>query len=234
MALVKTDNTILSIRGRFGGVYFKTGPNGQHIQSMPRVVRYTRSPAQQGEWGPLSPFACSGIAGFSAAAYLFGLACIAAFALIWAMFAGIWWFTTKTGEKKKITGYNWYLHYAEGYPEAHRPPFWKPPPSPAVLPDYMATWRDYTFYHYRPENWPDECCAGYYYKHWDYNGKPSLKTDDGKWYVWWKDPVWVISPSLAGEPAGKTYYSTGVHMVDYYANPVTGSWTFLYLGKPPS
>lgn len=221
------------MRGRFGGVYFKTGPDGQHVQVMPRSVRYNRSPLQRGAAGHLSPFAATGIQGFSMAAYLFGLACIAAFSLLWAIFAGIYWFTTKTGEKKKITGYNWFIHYAEGYPEAHRPPLFQPPHTPTEAPSYIALYKDMWTYHHAPEDWPDECPSGQYYEGEIYNDRLSYKTDDFKWHLWWKDPIWVLSPGTGWEPVGMTFYSPGPLITDYYTNPVTGNQTHVYLGRPP-
>lgn len=233
MALVKTDNTILSIRGRFGGVYFKTGPDGQHVQAWPRNIKYTRSNAQMGSGSIIPHSSASGIAGYSAVAYLFGLACIAAFALIWAAFGLAYLFLTKGRELKHITGYNWFMHYGLAYPEENRPPYFRPPHSPSERPSFIALYKDEWTYHHAPEDWPDECPSNNYYEWEIYNDRLSYRADEGKWSIWWKDPVWVISPGTGWEPAGKTFYSPGGLITDYYLNPVTGSKTHVFLGRLP-
>lgn len=53
MALAKLSPGIVEIRGRFGGVYFKKNPTGQHIQAMPRHVR---SPIQASRQKGISCF----------------------------------------------------------------------------------------------------------------------------------------------------------------------------------
>ncbi|MBA7477989.1 hypothetical protein ES707_13404 [subsurface metagenome] len=232
MALAKLSGEIIHIRGRFGGVYFKKSPDGQHVQAMPRVRNYARSPAQQGGWGEGSPFMSMGIAGFSGAAGIWMLACLAFFSAAWAAYALVFWFTTKTGERKKITGYNWFIHYALRFPEAERPPFWKPPHAIGELPNFLVNYMGMWTYEHSPLEWPVECCSGMYYEGLPCNLKKSYRTDDLKWFLWWKDPVWVLSPDLGFETPNLSFYSPDANIQGYYYNPVTKKYAHVYFGSP--
>jgi len=233
MALIKTSSDIVTIRGRFGGVYFKTGPDGKHVQAMPRVWNYTRSPAQKGGWGPGSPFMSAGIDGWSGAAGLWLMALLAFFAAAWFAYALAHWFTTRYGEKKHITGYNWYMYYGLRFPECERPPFWKPPHSPGELPDFMVTYQGTWMYERSPPEWPGDCPAGYYWEGTPAHGKPTYHADDFEWFLWWLPGLWVLSPGVDYQPAERTFYSSGENIIDYYRNWHTGKWSHVYLGKPP-
>lgn len=232
MALIKTSNEIVSIRGRFGGVYFKTGKDGKHVQAMPRVWNYTRSPAQMGGWGGDSPFMSTGISGYSGASAFWLLALLAFYAGYWAIFGLTYFFSDEDGRKKRITGYNWYIHYALAFPEEQRPPFWKPPHAPKELPNYIVTYRGTWIYDHAPPQWPTDCPSGYYWFFLPYNDKPAYKNDTFQWYLWWKDPVWVLSKDMAFETPGFTFYSDGADINDYYYNPVTKKRAHVYFGSP--
>lgn len=232
MALVKTDNTIISMRGRFGGVYFKHDNAGQHIQAMPRVWNYTRSPAQMGSWGEGSPFMSVGIRGYSGAAGLWLLALLAAYSAAWALWSTYYYFARKDGEDRHLTGFNWYIYYALAFPECERPPFWKPPHSPGELPNFIVTYKGLWTYEHTPIEWPADCPSDYYWRGLDHHEKPSYRSDDLKWYLWWKETRWVISQGLDFEDPDTTFYSSGADIVDYYRNPKTKKWSHVYFGRP--
>lgn len=222
MALVRLSNEIVSIRGRFGGVYFKTDPNGQHIQAMPHNVKYPRSTFQMAGIN-----AWTGMSGFWMLALLtFGMA-------LWVAYAAIHFFTTKTGEKKKITSWNWYVHYAMRFPESEGMPFWKPPHAPGDLPHFICTFRGRWMYEHTPLTWGPDCQAGYY---WPgpvpWNGKPTYQTDDFEWHLWWKDPEWILSPGPGFEPEGLTSVGEGGTIKGYYRNPITTHRSHVYQGRP--
>lgn len=221
MALIQTDDSIVEIRNRFGGVYFKKGPDGQHVQAMPRHVKYQQSEIQFG-----------GTSGFSSATWLWGLALLGWFASLWAAYALLYWFTKEEREPKRISGYNWYIYYAMQFPEAERPPFWKPPHEPGDLPDYIVTFKGYWTYEHSPPDHPAESPFGYYWRKGEWLGKDYYGTDDFEWFVWWNGSKYVLSPSVDFEPPGLTFYSTGTNIIDYYNNPVTHSWAHVYIGKP--
>lgn len=233
MALVKTSNQISTIRGRCGGVYFKRDTSGRHVQTMPRSVRYTRSPAQQGQWESMSPFLGFGIKGFSGAAAFWLLALLGFYAAAWAEFAILYFFASDDGEKKRITGYNWYIYYALAFPECERPPFWQPPHSPGELPDYISTYQGTWTYEHSPLEWPEWCPAGYYWYRGEWNYKPSYRTDDYNYYIWWNGTVWVQSKILGLEEPTTTFYSPGTEISARYYNPVQKKYSHVYLGKPP-
>ncbi len=236
MALVKTDNTIISMRGRFGGVYFKKSPDGQHVQAMPRVWNYTRSAAQIGGWGEGSPFMSTGIKGYSGAAAFWLAALLGFYAAYWAIF-GLCYLFYKTGkEPKKISGYNWYIYYALAFPECERPPFFQPPHAPNELPNFLVNYQGLWTYEHSPLEWPVEACSGNYYEGLPCNLKKSYRTDDRKWSLWWKDPMWVLSPDLGFETPGLTFYRSELEdhgkITGYYRNPVTKKFAHVYFGRP--
>lgn len=232
MALIKLGPEITEIYGRFGGVYFKRGPDGQHIQAMPRIWHYPQSPAQLGEWGEGSPFGSGGIKGFSGASALWMLALLGFFGALWTAWALANLFMTDRGEEKHITGYNWYIHYAMRFPEAERPPFWKPPHAINDLPAFIITYRDTWMYAHDPTEWPVSCPGDYYWRGTEFNGKPFYKNDDLTWYIWWDNTNWIVSEGVDYKGVGMTFVSGGADIVDYYQNPVSKRYSHVYFGNP--
>lgn len=224
MVQVKLSNEIRELRGKFGGVYFKTGRPGQHIQAMPRNIRYMRIGAQ-GRYRDA----------YSAAGAFWALALIAFFGTLWAAYALANLFTDRNGESKRISGYNWYVHYALTFPERDEfHPFWKPPHAPGDLPNYVTVYRGRWMYEHTPPELPDDCPGGYY---WEspipWNGKPAYRTDDYNWHIWWTGTVWALSPAPGFEPADKTFYSSSGEITGWYDNPVTHKTAHVYNGKRP-
>lgn len=220
MALVKTENPIVSIRGRCGGVYFKQGSDGQHIQVMPRHVKYARHGYQLAYTNQ-----------YTVMSILWALILIAGFVLIWIAFALAWLFSKRGKEPKRITGYNWYVHYGLTREETDAPPFWKPPRSPSELPDFYAVVEGMKQYRIAEHLWPLYFCGGYYYEERTFNGRPWFKDTDRQWYIWWKDPMWVISKTLGWEDPPTTYYSVGAVINDTYNNPVQGITARVWIGS---
>lgn len=236
MALAKTSNEIISIRGRFGGVYFKKSPDGQHVQAMPRVWNYTRSPAQIGEADVAKGLGVSGIRGMSYASGLWHMALLAFFSAAWAAYALVYLFSRPGKEPKRITGWNWYIYYALTFPETQRPPFWKPPHGPQDLPHYIVTYQGLKTYTEAPPDWTADNPSDYYWPGLDWHGQPSYRNDEITWFIWWKAPTWIVSPGLDFEPAGETFYRTDLEnhgkISGYYRNPVTKKTCHVYIGKP--
>ncbi|GAI82275.1 unnamed protein product [marine sediment metagenome] len=232
MALVKTASDILTIRGRFGGVYFKKDPGGQHVQAMPRVVRYARSPAQVGEFGEKHSFSSSGIQGYSGACALWQMALLAFFGAAWAAYGLFFWFVGEDGEKKKATGFNWFLYYALAFPECERPPFWQPPHAPGDLPNHIVTYKGMWTYEHSPTEWPAESPSGYYWEVGEWNEQPRFATDDALHHLWWDGEHWVLSLSLGVADPATTFFSPGAEIHDWYYNPETKNWSHVYLGRP--
>ncbi len=221
MAQVKLSNQIVSIRGRYGGVYFKKDGGTQHIQAMPRTVNYTRSPLQT-----------HSICGYSAIAGIWSLILIAVtYVAVWFLFALLYLFRKKDKKPKKISGYNWYIHYGLTRPEDDAPPFWKPPRSPTDLPAYYAVVEDMKQYRIAEHLWPLYFCGGYYYREKNYNSRPWFKDSDRGWYLWWKDPQYVISKFLGTEDPPTTYYSVGSKINDTYINPFQGISARVWIGQ---
>lgn len=233
MALVKTTNEILSISGRFGGVYFKKDNAGQHVQAMPRVVRYTRSAAQQGEFAQHSPFASTGIRGYSGSAAFWMLALLGFYGALWLEFALTYYFTSEDRRRKKISAYNWYIYYALAFPECERPPFWKPPHAPGELPDHICTFQGTWTYEHAPTDWPDYAPTGYYWYAEEWNGKPAYYRDEFGYALWWNGTKWVLSTDFGIELEFYTYYSPGIDINARYYNPFQKKYAHVYLGKPP-
>lgn len=232
MALVKLGPEIASIRGRYGGVYFKKDHAGQHVQAWPRIINYPRSAAQEGAFGEGSPFGGFGAKGFSGAAAFWMMALLGFYGALWAAWALANLFITKDDEPKRITGYNWYIHYAMRFPETERPPFWKPPHSISDLPAFIVTYRDTWTYEHTPEEWPLECPADYYWYATDFGGKPAYKNDDLTWYIWFDGTNWIVSEGIDYKAPGLYFVSLGADVVDYYKNPLTNRYSHVYFGNP--
>lgn len=189
MALVKTDNTILELRGRFGGVYFKKDSAGQHIQAMPRTVRYTRTGIQG-----------KGVAGFSMIAGLWALALVLAFIPAWIMFAFVFTWLTASGVYITLTCWNWFVHYNQYRALMDYNPYWAPPRSPTDLPDRVCMTEHTLPFTTPPPFGPYDCTAYYQYAG-IYNDKGFWESYDKNWYIWYKDEHYYISPLLGVEVA---------------------------------
>jgi hypothetical protein len=233
MAIFKLNSSISSIHGRFGGVYFKKDPSGQHIQAMPSCIRKIsmREPSTRMISGIGSR--SDNITMFSSMAALWSVLLIALFGAAWAAWAAYNKYVTKNGEYKKITAYDWYMHYSMLDPQhdgtGFAGPPWKPPTTPYKVPLFYVTYKGRWMYEHIPTEWPDECPASYYHKFLPYNGKNAFQDENGKWFVWWRGDTWVISPEMAWEPEGLTFYKTLHPEVKSgnYQNPITKSWCFL-------
>jgi len=106
----------MQIRGRHGGIYFKRDNSGQHIQKMPRVVRYTRS-GVQGE----------NVGNYSECGLVWAGVVALGLWVLWVAFAAAHWWMTKDKRRIKLTGWNWFVHYnmkrlADGLPPMLEPP----------------------------------------------------------------------------------------------------------------
>lgn len=222
MAIVKLSSEIESVHGRYGGVYFKKDPSGQHIQAMPKIVDYPRVGVQGLNRD-----------GYSTMAALWHLVLIAGFHLAWSLFGAAHLFTTKSGEKKRLSGYSWYVHYWLLFPEEERLPYWKPPHAPGALPALITTWQGRQTYRLPEEQWPPECSAGYYWEGLPWNGKPSYKEDNFRFFIWWTGTKWCVSPGLGFEDEQHTYYSKGAEKIGWYKNPVTNQHCHVYAGRRP-
>lgn len=217
MVQVKLSNEIVSIHGKSGGNYFKSGSDGQHMQAMPRVVRYARSESQM-----------FGIDGYSGMAALWQLALLGAFWAIWGAFALAHYF-----RGKRITGYNWYIHYWLLFPEAESLPFWKPPRAPGDLPAHIVTFQGRQMFRQHPDDWPADSPAGYYWETIPWKGKPAYRTDDIRHFIWWNGTTWVLSQGIDFEPHGSTWYQHDPTIIGYFRNPVTNTYAHCYYGKRP-
>lgn len=223
MALVKLSHSITSIKGRQGGIYWKRDPNGQHIQAMPRVWNYTRSPAQIGRASFFEGLPGFGIAGYSGAATMWLAALCAFFAAAWAIFAVGYYFYRIGKEPKKISGYNWYMHYALAFPDAGRPPLWKPPYSPNNIPDHIVTYRGRWQYDHAPPGWPAESPGGYYRKGIEWNGEPSYHTEDYGKFLWWRGDKWILSDGIGEDGPPNTFVELLDEKIGWYHNPTSGT-----------
>lgn len=222
MVQVKLNRSIVSIHGRHGGNYFKRGVDGTHLQAMPRNVYNVRAGPQM-----------AGVSNYSGMAAIWHLALLTFFWAAWHAFALVNLFTDDDGRSKKITGYNWYIHYWILFPEEERLPFWQPPRKRGDLPSYIVTWQGLTMYRKTPDVWPAHCSAGYYYPGLEWNGAPSYRTDDMHWFLWWTGVSWCLSLGLDFEDPATTYYSDGIEINDWYRNAANNSWAHVYVGCRP-
>ena len=201
MALAKTSNEILSIRGRCGGIYFKKDNYGQHIQTMPRAIRKA---SMQGTIE---------LAGHSRGNRLAYINSWTHIATIWAMKAAYIFligFLEMAEERtsdltkskgKKLTGWNWFTHLnvprvAEGLPPYTYPPRGADPRygdqdyKPWKLPTYTIVGKD------NDVETIGLYPAGYGGTH---KGKPYYLPDHYKSnnVLWWDDDRWILSSGIS-------------------------------------
>jgi len=207
MALAKTSNEIESIRGRFGGVYFKKDNSGQHIQAMPRHI-YNTFGGTPPPYIPTHSFSRgSYINSWSNLAGLWGLAFVGASMATWAAFAVVFSLFVKSGVWKHVSGWNWFTHFnierqVNGYL-----PYWKAPPAPDFLPPLVLALEGTKAYSQTPPL-PIDDPTDYYWAAWWYNEKRSYQSDSKEWVIWWTGVGWVCSHFL-GSWEGKHYYKSG-------------------------
>lgn len=231
MSLVKLSNEILSIHGRFAGMYFKKDNSGQHLQAWPRVWHYTRSPAQMGVSGLSGAGTNHGISGFSTLSVLWHMALLIFFLGLWTAFAAANYFITKKGDERKMTNWDWFVHWGMFPEESDRAPFWKPPHARNELPNFVVLYKGYKAYGTAPPEWDDLTTTGYYWHKGIYNRHPYYAADDVSYVLWNNNTTWVLSPLLGLETPGMTSYSQTGDINAYYLNPDTHIRTNVYWGN---
>lgn len=200
MALITPAAGIISIRGRFGGVYFKKDNSGQHIQAMPR--RYKTISMTTPVIPPASP-------GGSRAAYIHAWTNMARFYAYITVFVYFplwvqWAIENKSylpkSEGKKLSVYQWFSHLNIKRLAENLPPYTYPPKG--ASPQYGDQG-------YRPYKLPNFTIVGKYclqetiglyaagYSG-TYNDKPYYLPDHQPSYktLWWTGEWWVLSQGL--------------------------------------
>jgi len=170
------------------------------------------------------------------AALLWGAILIASYSAAWSAFALAWYFITKAGEKKKITGYNWFVHYfliRDPLLDGH---LWRPLPEPFGYPNFVVTYNGLWIYQRHPATWPAECPADYYNIIPDtwYQGKQVYRGDVRGWYLWWSLYEWILSPQIGVKTPCHHYLGKKwrVKIRGRYTSPCTGSYADVFFGAP--
>lgn len=232
MALIKTDNTIISIKGKFAGTYFKSGKDGIHCQAWPKQRSFTRS-AQ----------VTYGIMAFSSCASAWVLLLIVAWAAAWSLFGAENYYEMPNGLRKRISGWMWFVHINMRFPECQQLPMWKPPFSLSDFPDIYVVFRGYWSYNNPVEEWPEYSPMGYFWKSGSINGRYYYEDEKRIWYLWWNGRQWIISRTLGFYEPCFTWYGETKYMYGRFREPCSGhsSKAFYgnnetyedYGGKPP-
>jgi hypothetical protein len=215
MAIIKTDSSIAEIYGRFGGVYFKRGKDGTHIQSFPRAIR--KISMREPICYKTNPGASRGLGifDFSLVALLWSDVVVAASVIAvqaaWLGFALL----AEYCYNRKLTGYNWFQHYNVRRLNLNRPPYIDPPKSPIELPPFCAASQLF-----------GKHTINIYETGVIHNGKPLYRGTAVNWEgsifnLYYEPPYWKASFALDIE--GPWWYWTGQleEVVGYFepANP---------------
>lgn len=198
MALIKTTPLIESIHGRFGGVYFKRDRYGHHLQAMPLSCRKASMQSS-----PMKPEFTIGsrsdnISAFSSAAWAWVIVFALGLILLWTGVAEQFMYDDgRTGGRRKLSGYNWFLKFNVKRAYRKLPLYYHPPHSPTDLPIKTTAGK---YFGMDTINW---------YIGGIYNGKVFFETDDGKWKCWWLDPSWIISDALGQHEIPPYWYHLG-------------------------
>lgn len=142
MALCKLSTSIISIRGRHGGVYFKKDHTGQHVQAWPRVIHGSSLTRPAGPAVPSGTSRAGLSRSWCALSGIWADVIVGTIALFWALVAGIWLWTTKKGDRVKLTNWNWFTHFNMPRYTTALPVYTEPPIGPGLLPDYVM-WGDF-------------------------------------------------------------------------------------------
>jgi hypothetical protein len=170
MPLIKLDNSLSSIRGRFGGTYFTHSRYGQQSKSFPRVIR-----------SPLRTASNINILGFTGLKAIAALLAILYLLAGWVFFAGQWMHETEKNRLIKMSWWNWFVHFNLMRVINGLPAFLEAPHSPQELPDFVF------FGMFFGELNLNTYLRGYY------NLKPVFWHDDGDWAIWYEGGIWYVS-----------------------------------------
>lgn len=190
MALIKTAPIIVSIHGKFGGVYFKKDNSGQHVQSFPRSIRKLSMKKSTLITG-FSDIRAGNISSFStAAAWWVMLIAGAIFYVLYKAFSLEWEYQLREGGTIILPPYQWFMHFNATRPRRKLPPMAIPPKTPLDIPAAETT-TDFPPLSYQN-----------FYDIGVWNGKKLYQSQDQKWHCWWLDPSWIISetPGESEEP----------------------------------
>ena len=204
MVQIKTDGNITSIRGRFGGQYYKTGKDGIHAQTMPRSIRKVSME---------TPIIYPSSPGGSRAAYIKSWTCMIQFykfillwtSLIkWGEFSFKFLYRTRKGDLKKLNPYQWFLHYGTRRDILGLPPYTTPPRAPNDLPKRTGVGEDY-----KKETLN-------FYEEGIHNEKPYYKSTESGLYLYREGPSWFISPTLGETEIPPFWFRLGTENIGFY------------------
>lgn len=218
MALAKTSNGIISIRGRFGGTYFKTTGGIIQQQAMPRHVYNTfggtvppiEHHSLPTRWKNIYAFTKSSRAFF----YLAAIGVISGFGEI----AEYCLYPTKSGTRKKLAAYHWWQHYNTSRMARDLPPYTIPPKSLFNPPNVVIT-----------GNWWGKNTLNMYMLGVYHGGKPIYEMQLNpwwwqEWYILHENGIWYITNEHGIQPPATVWYNpTGEITGEYIPiNPEQG------------
>jgi hypothetical protein len=194
MALAKTDNSIESIRGRYGGIYYKKDNAGQHVQAMPRHVYNTFGGTLSAPVGGTKTQRIINILAFTKAARawasLVGTLVVAGFGNI----AELWLSPKKNSLYKKLNAYQWWLLFNVMRIAKDLPPYTLPPRKLLDPPDHVITgthWGKNTINMYR---------SGLYHEGYIFSRMQENPWQWDECYLFHHGDSWYISPVMTVIP----------------------------------
>lgn len=205
MAIAKTDTGIISIRGRFGGTYFKTTRGIIQQQAMPRHVYNTfggtpppylhSSKFNRGQW----------INAWTNTAKMYAVFTAAILLLDWTTRTAQWLFPSGKAKGKKLAMRAWFMHFNTPRTIEGLPPYTAPPRGPTDLPDYTIVGQilgQHTINTYRSEQ--------------KYLDKYQYYDEALKWFVQWYDNRWNVTLYLGPELGSLYWHKAGEDPVGIY------------------
>ena len=218
MVMLRTNGQIVSLRGRFGGTYYKTDKGIIHQQAMPR--KHRKAWMQEEKIYEHSPGAnaAARTAAFTIASLITAIIMVLGALAVWVTFAIAHHYKTKKGDWKKINWRQWMLHFNINRAAKELPCYTWPPISPTELPQLVVTG---TYWMQSVQNMYEEKTL--------MGGKPWYTKqveplNPKSWALWYREGTWYMASYPEWPLVGMYWEKTGESPLGEYtpSQPIMG------------